>query len=242
MGLCKVFNKKKGDEKVSLEEIKKQIENDSQQMAIAIMTGFMQALCSELIIKEILTPEDVVKITDNASKMSNTIVTSAAVIAYKKIKEDFDDEDFMIQKHLTIREARNEIEKLENELDLYLTKKKINYVKTQPGSSKFKDVVTNRTNEIFDKFSHYIIKDEELDTKIYSLQESILSYQEYILKEMKRISKIEPHKIEVYELREDMEFIRKNKRKRTWLEIAELTGYSDRQVHRFYDEIIKGKI
>lgn len=95
MGLCKVFNKKKGDEKVSLEEIKKQIENDSQQMAIAIMTGFMQALCSELIIKEILTPEDVVKITDNASKMSNTIVTSAAVIAYKKLKEDFDDEDLL---------------------------------------------------------------------------------------------------------------------------------------------------
>ncbi len=148
----------------------------------------------------------------------------------------------ILEKHLTIKEARNEIEKLENELDVYLTKKKINYVKTQPGSSKFKDVVTSRTNAIFDKFSHYIIKDEELDTKIYSLQESILSYQEYILKEMKRISKIEPHKIKVYELREDIEFIRKNKRKRTWLEIAELIGYSDRQVHRFYDEVIKGKI
>ena len=80
---------------MSLEEIKKQIENDSQQMAIAIMTGFMQALCSELIIKEILTPEDVVKITDNASKMSNTIVTSAAVMAYKKLKEDFDDEELL---------------------------------------------------------------------------------------------------------------------------------------------------
>ena len=148
----------------------------------------------------------------------------------------------ILEKHLTIKEARNEMEKLENELDVYLTKKKINYVKTQPGSSKFKDVVTSRTNAIFDKFSHYIIKDEELDTKIYSLQESILSYQEYILKEMKRISKIEPHKIKVYELREDIEFIRKNKRKRTWLEIAELIGYSDRQVHRFYDEVIKGKI
>lgn len=80
---------------MSLEEIKKQIENDSQQMAIAIMTGFMQALCSELIIKEILTPEDVVKITDNASKLSNTIVTSAAVMAYKKLKEDFDDEELL---------------------------------------------------------------------------------------------------------------------------------------------------
>lgn len=148
----------------------------------------------------------------------------------------------ILEKHLTIKEARNEIEKLENELDVYLTKKKINYVKTQPGSSKFKDVVTNRTNAIFDKFSHYIIKDEELDTKIYSLQESILSCQEYILKEMQRISNIEPYKLKVYELREDMEFIRKYNRKRYWIEIAETLNYSEKQVRRIYKEIISGKI
>ena len=148
----------------------------------------------------------------------------------------------IVNKHLTIKEAHNEIIKLENELDLYLTKKKINFVKTQPASSKFKDIVTSRTNAIFDKFNHYVIKDEELDTKIYSLQESILGYQEYIVKEMKRISEIEPFKLKVYELREDIEFIREHNRKRTWLEIAELTNYSDRQAHRIYDEIIKGKI
>ncbi len=148
----------------------------------------------------------------------------------------------ILEKHLTIKEARNEIEKLENELDVYLTKKKINYIKTQPGSSKFKDVVTSRTNAIFDKFSHYIIKDEELDTKIYSLQESILSYQEYILKEMQRISNIEPYKLKVYELREDMEFMRKYNRKRYWIEIAESLNYSEKQVRRIYKEIINGKI
>lgn len=148
----------------------------------------------------------------------------------------------ILEKHLTIKEARNEIEKLENELDVYLTKKEINYVKTQPGSSKFKDVVTSRTNAIFDKFSHYIIKDEELDTKIYSLQESILSYQEYILKEMQRISNIEPYKLKVYELREDMDFIRKYNRKRYWIEIAETLNYSEKQVRRIYKEIINGKI
>ena len=148
----------------------------------------------------------------------------------------------ILAKHLTIKEARNEIEKLENELDVYLTKKKINYIKTQPGSSKFKDVVTSRTNAIFDKFSHYIIKDEELDTKIYSLQESILSYQEYILKEMQRISNIEPYKLKVYELREDMDFIRKYNRKRYWIEIAETLNYSEKQVRRIYKEIINGKI
>lgn len=148
----------------------------------------------------------------------------------------------ILEKHLTIKEARNEIEKLENELDVYLTKKKINYIKTQPGSSKFKDVVTSRTNAIFDKFSHYIIKDEELDTKIYSLQESILSYQEYILKEMQRISNIEPYKLKVYKLREDMDFIRKYNRKRYWIEIAETLNYSEKQVRRIYKEIINGKI
>lgn len=148
----------------------------------------------------------------------------------------------ILEKHLTIKEARNEIEKLENELDVYLTKKKINYVKTQPGSSKFKDVVTSKTNAIFDKFSHYIIKDEELDTKIYSLQESILSYQEYILKEMQRISNIEPYKLKIYELREDMDFIRKYNRKRYWIEIAETLNYSEKQVRRIYKEIINGKI
>lgn len=78
---------------MSLDEIKKQIENDPHQMAIAIMTGFIQALCAELITKEILTPEDVVKITDNASKMSDTVVMAAAATAYKKLKKEFDEED-----------------------------------------------------------------------------------------------------------------------------------------------------
>ncbi len=146
----------------------------------------------------------------------------------------------VIEKHLSIEEAKNEIKKLENELDLYLTKKKINYQKTQPASIKIKDIVISSKN-IFDKFSHYVIKDEELDIKIYSLQEAILSYQEYILKEMKRISELEPYKLRVYELREDVDFIRTHGRKRTWLEIAELTNYSDRQAKRIYFDVVNAK-
>ena len=142
----------------------------------------------------------------------------------------------VIEKHLSIEEAKNEIKKLENELDLYLTKKKINYQKTQPASIKIKDIVISSN-----KFSHYVIKDEELDIKIYSLQEAILSYQEYILKEMKRISESEPYKLRVYELREDVDFIRTHGRKRTWLEIAELTNYSDRQAKRIYFDVVNAK-
>lgn len=147
----------------------------------------------------------------------------------------------VLDKHLTIEEAKNEIRKLENELDLYLNKKRINFIKTQPGASKYESI-TSKSNEIFDKFSHYIIKDEKLDDKIYQLQEDIVNYQLYIIQEMKRISSIAPYKTKVYELREDPIFIRENKRHRTWAEISKLTNYSIRQTQRIYDEIVKGKI
>lgn len=143
-------------------------------------------------------------------------------------------------KEITILEAKNKIKKLENELNLYLTKKKLNYQKTQPQSIKIKDIVTH-TNSIFDKFSHYVIKDEELDSTIYLLQEEIVSYQEYIIKEMKRISEVDPVKLKVYLLREDEEFISKHGRKRTWFEIIELTNYSERQVKRMYSEVLHGE-
>lgn len=95
----------------------------------------------------------------------------------------------MIQeKHLTIREAKNEIKKAENELDLYLTKKKINFNKTQPGAITLKDIMVDSSKNVFDKFTHYVIKDEEVDSKIYGLQETINAYQKYIIEEMKRMS------------------------------------------------------
>lgn len=133
----------------------------------------------------------------------------------------------MIGEHLTIRQAKNELKKLENELDLYLTKKKINFEKTQPGSSKIKEVVTSRTNTIFDKFTHYVIKDEETDNKIYGLQQAILGYQEYIVKEMKRISDYGGSEFIIY-LRDE--------EKMQWKEICKITNYSDKQARRIYNQ------
>lgn len=136
----------------------------------------------------------------------------------------------ILEKHLTIKEARNEISKLENELDLYLTKKKINFIKTQPKSIEIKDIVASKTNTIFDKFTHYVIKDEELDSKIYWLQESIVSYQEYIVKEMRRISENGGSELIVY-LRDEERL--------SWKEVSNISHYSVRQCHRLYDEAKK---
>lgn len=93
------------------------------------------------------------------------------------------------QKYLTIREAKNEVIHLENELEVYLTKKRVNFLKTQPGTVNYKDIITSKTNNIFDKYTHYVIKDEEIDTKIFGIQESIASYMQFIVNEMKRMSK-----------------------------------------------------
>lgn len=128
-------------------------------------------------------------------------------------------------KFLTIRQAKNEIKKLENNLDLYLTKKKINFEKTQPASNEIKSVITSKGNVLFDKFTHYVIKDEELDSKIYSIQESILAYQQFIVKEMKRISETKGSELITY-LRDEENL--------SWNEIKDIVHYSLRQCHNLY--------
>lgn len=145
---------------------------------------------------------------------------------------------------MNIEKAKNEIDKLYSELELYLEKKKINFERTQPSSPKLKDIIPGKSDSItvFDKFTHYVIKDEECDDKIYQLLETINAYEKFIIRETKRMSKIEPHKLKVYLLRNDSEFIRRNNRKRTWNEIGETLGYSERQAQRIYREILTGKL
>ena len=129
---------------------------------------------------------------------------------------------------MTIREARNEEEKLGNELELYLEKKKINFNKTQPGSIKYQDIVTH-SNILIDKFTHYVIKDVELDEHILALQEEINSLEKYIIEEMKRISKSPDSTEQIKFYRDEL--------KMSWEEIAKRVHYSTRQVIRIY----KGK-
>lgn len=130
---------------------------------------------------------------------------------------------------MNIVKAKNEIDKLQDTLELYLQKKKINFIKSQPGSPIMKDIITGKNDgkAIFDKFAHYIIKDEELDSEIYSLQESINAYENYIIKEMKRISKYGGSELVRYY--RDVE-------KKKWDEISKLTHYSSRQCHRLYEK------
>lgn len=126
---------------------------------------------------------------------------------------------------MNIREARNEVDKLSNELELYLEKKKINFNKTQPGSIKYQDIVSH-SNILIDKFTHYVIRDVELDSKINSILEEINSLEKYIIEEMKRISNSP-------DMTEQIKFYR-DELKMSWEEIAKRVHYSSRQVIRIY--------
>lgn len=128
--------------------------------------------------------------------------------------------------HLTIEKAKNEREKLNNELELYLEKKQINFIKTQPKATQLKDVVVSSgfTN---DKFVHFVIKDAELDTTIYCLQKEINALEKYIIEEMERISK---------ECGSDLIRYYRDDKKYQWEKIARLTNYSARQCQRLYNQ------
>jgi len=122
------------------------------------------------------------------------------------------------QKHLTIKEAKNEILKLEHELEVYCTERNINFLKTQPGAVKPKDVVVDASHTNFDTFLNYVMRDEEYDTKIYGLLAAMYSYKAYIAKEKERMSKNDEISYIIY-LREE--------ERKSWREIDKILHHGE---------------
>lgn len=126
---------------------------------------------------------------------------------------------------MTINQAIIERQKLINELDLYLEQKEINFIKTQPKSPIVRDVIEGKSDgfRISDKFTHYIIKDEKFDLKIFTLQKEINSIEKYIINEMERINKAGGDEL--------IKFYR-HVLGYSWEKTARITHYSVRQCQR----------
>jgi hypothetical protein len=131
--------------------------------------------------------------------------------------------------HLTIEGAKIEKEKLVKELELYLELKEANFIKTQPKSPIMKDIVEGKSDgfRISDKMTHYLVKDEQLDEKIFALQKSINAYEKFIIEQMEIINKAGGNYLIKYY--RDVE-------KFSWNKISRLTNYSLRQCHRLYNK------
>ena len=120
---------------------------------------------------------------------------------------------------MDLKNLFNEIEKLENQLENQLRKKQINFERQLPKASKIKDIVVFGGNQIFDAFTSYMIKDEEYDNEIYSLQEKLLADQTLLIKEIQRMKKYDDTIPLIVYLREE--------KKWNWREIDKFLNYSD---------------
>ena len=131
--------------------------------------------------------------------------------------------------HLTINQAKEERDKLADELELYLERKEINFIKTQPKSPIMKDIIEGKSDgfRISDKMTHYLVKDEQFDVKIFALQKEINALEKFIINEMERINKAGGNYLIKYY--RDVE-------KFSWNKISRLTNYSLRQCHRLYNK------
>ena len=74
-------------------------------------------------------------------------------------------------------------------MDVLATKKNINFLKTQPGAIKLKELVVDSSHTNYDSFLNYVQRSEAIDNEIYAILASIYSYKTFIAKELQRLSK-----------------------------------------------------
>ena len=124
----------------------------------------------------------------------------------------------MDQSNLTISKAKNEILKLEHQLDVLTTKKNINFLKTQPGAIKLKELVVDSSHTNYDSFLNYVQRSEAIDNEIYAILASIYSYKTFIAKELQRLSKYDEIGYIIY-LREE--------ERKSWREIDRILHHGE---------------
>ena len=128
-------------------------------------------------------------------------------------------------KYLTIREIKRILRDLEDNLENEINLKQINFQKTQPKATSMEKIIVDTSHSSFDRFSHYVIKDNEHDLKIISLIESINSYQELLTKRLKSIALANKAYAEVIRLREDEKYASENDGKpMAWELISQRVG------------------
>lgn len=128
----------------------------------------------------------------------------------------------------SIKEANNEINRITNLLNLYIDRKNLLFNETQ---SKVADPNAERVDGSMtreEKFFKYVYKceDEEIDWWIEKLNIYIISLNNYVEAELKRIGEYEPLKAKIIKLREEKGM--------KWDDIAEATHYCRRQCINIY--------
>ena len=144
---------------------------------------------------------------------------------------------------LTLEEATNELEKLNNDKIYWENRLEQLVSLTMPKST---DITSERVNggERIDKLLKYTELKEELaiDDTLKYIEGKILSLNQWIERELIRLDKYGETEKKIVYLRDHKKVKDKytNRiRKMTWREIAKETHYSERSVRYFYDNWVK---
>ena len=90
---------------------------------------------------------------------------------------------------LTLKEIRNKIIKLNNNIENYCGLKKIEFEKTQPKAMIFNKLKVDVSHVNYDLFIKYVIKSNKYDDKIIPLEKELLQYQTLFINEIERMKK-----------------------------------------------------
>lgn len=127
---------------------------------------------------------------------------------------------------MTILEANKEIERIDNELDLLLTKKQIIFDSTVYPKTPIGERVEGGKRE--DKYKQLDFAIDNIDPEIEKLYEEKKMYEEYIEKELVRLGKYnEIEKLIIFYKEQTAESY-------TWEQISQRVHYSVTQCRRIY--------
>lgn len=128
---------------------------------------------------------------------------------------------------MTIKEANNQINKIDNEIEYYLKKKELEMSKMMPQAIKYdKTLVDGGKRE--DKYANYAVKNELIDKELDRLYAEKRLLEDFVEKELIRLKKYD----EVVQL--IVFYKEESLKKYTWLQISQRVHISESQCKRIY--------
>lgn len=141
-------------------------------------------------------------------------------------------------KELTIKEANNRIDEIDNKLEYYLNKKELEFNKTQPKATDIKTDITTGGARV-DKNIQYMIICEQYDPIIESLQNEKQVLLDFVEKELKRINKYGDVEQQIIYYKE--QYIPRYHDEVTWYFISRKVHASESTCKRIYKKYKKSR-
>ena len=135
---------------------------------------------------------------------------------------------------MTIKEANNKLEKIDNDIEYYLNKKELEIAKIMPKATDTTKEIVNGGKRV-DRYSKYVIEIDEIDKELDILYADKKNLENYIEKELHRLGKYrEVEQLIVYYKEQCIE-------EYTWEEIGKKVYMHKDNCRKIYRKFKKGR-